>query len=136
MSAMNVLFYAVLMSVMGFIYAVFFKSQRQEVGLDIAPDRLHDLLTHKRVVLVDVRELYEHQEGCIEHSVLIPLATLSADKIPCGKEPIVFYCRSGHRSGYAVALMAPLMHGRACYSLTGGILAWRRAGYSVTCGLS
>ena len=79
------------------------------------------------IVLVDVREPYEHEDFNIG-GILIPLADIpySAERIKeLGENVIVLYCKSGNRSIMAQKLLA-LQHGITnTASLKGGITAWR-----------
>lgn len=45
-------------------------------------------------------------------------------------QPYIIYCRSGNRSGQALAIMRELGF-RNAYDIQGGILAWQTAGYPV-----
>jgi adenylyltransferase/sulfurtransferase len=77
-----------------------------------------------KIVLLDVREPWEHQLARIEGSLLIPLATLpqSLGKLDRNAE-IVAYCHHGMRSADATAFL--LQQGFAnVKNLTGGIDAW------------
>ncbi len=76
--------------------------------------------------LIDVRETHEHEFVNIGGE-LIPLATVvaNADKIAKDK-PVVFYCRSGARSGTAVRQLEQQFGFTNLYNLKGGILAYAR----------
>jgi rhodanese-related sulfurtransferase len=93
---------------------------------------LKQALTKNEVVLVDVREPNEYAEAYIKNAILQPLATVSHDVIPdsVGKK-IVFYCRSGKRSAYALEQLAQTKPEFEGYNLEGGILAWIALGYPV-----
>lgn len=73
--------------------------------------------------LLDVRSPEEHQQYNIGGH-LIPLPELMArvSEIP-QDQLIVVYCRSGHRSQVALALLQRLGY-HAIKNLTGGVLAW------------
>lgn len=82
----------------------------------------------ERVVLVDVREPWEHDAARIEGSVLLPLGELEAGagelEIPDGAI-VVAVCHRGVRSLSAAVLLeragiAPV------FSLRGGLDAWSR----------
>lgn len=80
----------------------------------------------EKVVVVDVRELYEYEEFNID-SIHIPLAELMGrlDEIPAAKEEeVVVICRSGGRSSQAQLLLRSLGY-TDVVNLTGGLLAWR-----------
>src|SRR5262249_44949879 len=74
-------------------------------------------------VLLDVREPAEYEQARIGGR-LIPLATLPhhLDEID-RKAHVVAYCRSGHRSSRAVALLRESGFEDA-WSLNGGLMSW------------
>lgn len=80
------------------------------------------------VNLVDVRQDWEYREFHLPGARLVPLGEL-ADRLfeLDRKKPTVTYCRSGHRSAAAAAILAgqgfsPVIN------LAGGVLAWGGAG--------
>ena len=64
-----------------------------------------DWVTKPDVLLVDVREAYEFEADTLQGSVNIPLSQLGAriDEISKYEGPVVLFCRSGNRSGIALA---------------------------------
>ncbi len=78
------------------------------------------------IVLIDVREPYEHEEFNIGGE-LIPLAEIVSHaerlKEMEGKD-IVFYCRSGNRSSMAQKMLA-VQGIKNTLSLRGGMNSWR-----------
>ncbi len=74
--------------------------------------------------LIDVREQNEKTFADIGGE-LIPLSTIAsaAEKISKDKT-VVVYCRSGKRSGIAVAELQQKFGFTKLYNLAGGILAW------------
>ncbi len=78
--------------------------------------------------VVDVRLAEERMEdGRIAgdvHIGLIELATRAGEIDP--ERPVLVYCRSGNRSGMAVAALRGA--GYDAHNLEGGILAWAAAG--------
>jgi len=99
----------------------------------LQPQELAALLKAKdTIALIDVRSPEEYAGGHIAGAKLIPLSELGGRiaEIPRDK-PVVFYCRSGHRSGNALDVVkdAGLMLPR---HLGGGILAWTGAGLPTT----
>jgi adenylyltransferase/sulfurtransferase len=74
--------------------------------------------------LIDVREPYEYEIANLQGE-LIPLGQVEAqrDKISDDKQ-VVIHCRSGARSGNAVALLESKYGYDNLYNLKGGILAW------------
>lgn len=73
--------------------------------------------------LVDVRGADEHARERIPGAVNRPLDRLGA--LPAG--PLIFHCRSGARTDAAAARLAAAA-GAPCYTLVGGLEAWRGAG--------
>ena len=77
--------------------------------------------------IVDVREPHEHTEFNIG-GILHPLGriqTMDVDELENLKDKeVIFYCRSGNRSGQA-CMFAETMGFTNVVNVTGGILAWR-----------
>ncbi|MBZ4200592.1 MAG: rhodanese-like domain-containing protein [Methylotenera sp.] len=86
------------------------------------------MLSDREVLLVDVRNIDEVVRGMIANAVHVPLAMLPTKFASLPKATTtVFYCHSGVRSAHAAAYAAEL-GSKDVYNLTGGILAWGRAG--------
>jgi rhodanese-related sulfurtransferase len=94
---------------------------------DYTPQQVAELHGQRRVQLIDVRQPHEHDAGRIADSQLIALADLPAraDDIDA-HHPVVFYCRSGARSG--MATQAFRQAGYDAHNMTGGLLEWQAAG--------
>ena len=96
---------------------------------EIQPSDLHAMLSSSSLLLVDVRNDDEVARGIIEGAIHIPLALLPLQYESLNKaDNVVFYCHSGIRSAHAAAFAAS----KGCknaYNLSGGVLAWARAGY-------
>ncbi len=89
------------------------------------------------LVIIDVREPSEFQQGCIPGAVNIPRGVLEfqvaahpalacepkAPELARLDRPIVVYCRSGGRSALAAQTLETMGFSQV-YSLTGGILDW------------
>jgi adenylyltransferase/sulfurtransferase len=77
-----------------------------------------------KVLVVDVREPWEHQIASIAGATLVPLNTLPANlKMFEGAEEVVIFCHHGMRSLNAAAWLRSQGVDRA-RSLTGGIERW------------
>lgn len=79
------------------------------------------------IVLVDVREPWEHEEFNIG-GALIPLAELMNRmwELEAHKDDeIVVYCKSGGRSGMAQGLLLGAGYAKV-KNLSGGMLAWKQ----------
>jgi len=92
-------------------------------------DELHGWRTtgHPHMLL-DVREPFEHASTRIEGAVLIPMGEVMQhlDQLPKDRT-VVVPCQSGARSGRVAAYLR--QKGYDAVNLTGGIRAWRMAGY-------
>ena len=99
----------------------------KELGPAAANGRLGDFLA------VDVRGAHEFAGplGHVRGSLLIPLPELEARarELPRGKA-LLLVCRSGVRSGKACQQLEALGYGPAT-NLTGGMIAWNRAGLAI-----
>ena len=98
-----------------------------ETSTDLPPERAAEFARERGAKLIDVRGLDEHEAGHIPGDTAIPFDQLKDRAAELGQgEPVVFYCRSGDRSGAAVqALRAS---GYDAYSIEGGLLAWTEQG--------
>ena len=77
------------------------------------------------LIIVDVREEYEYEEGHIKDAVCIPNGTIDenvSDILKDKDQIIMVYCRSGRRSKEASQKLADLGYTRV-YDF-GGILDW------------
>jgi len=90
---------------------------------------LQALLSTENILLVDVRTDDEVAGGMIRGARHIPLhlLPLRAEELE-GDTLLVFYCRSGMRSGQASNFMANRGRANIC-NLRGGIMAWCAASY-------
>ena len=94
---------------------------------ELSPREAAELLRQGGAQLVDVREAYEHEAGRIADDVHIELGRLPAEAGSVDRDrPVVFYCRSGHRS--ALAAQAFAASGFSAHNITGGLEAWVQAG--------
>jgi cysteine desulfurase len=106
------------------------------VGHDLSPEQLLALLERQpELLLVDVREAYEHRLGHapelvapqVRHQAIalsqLLLALPDWLALPT-TTPVVFYCRSGNRSAQAANALRRLGHEQA-WSLAGGLALWR-----------
>lgn len=94
---------------------------------DYTPQQVAELLEQGAVQLIDVREPYEHEAGRIAGGRLVGLTELGAqaDSIERDK-PVVFYCRTGHRS--AMATEAFRGAGFDAHNMSGGLVQWHAVG--------
>jgi rhodanese-related sulfurtransferase len=83
-------------------------------------------------LLIDVREQREWDEARIGGSVLKPLSQANSwyGDLPEDRE-IIFYCRSGNRSGRIVHALMEQAGMTNVFNMTGGIIAWAQQGLPV-----
>lgn len=84
----------------------------------------------EHMILVDVREEYEHEEFSIG-GINIPVTDIpeQAERLQdYGNVDLVLYCRSGNRSGMAQKILAVQFDMHNTINLKGGMNAWKEAG--------
>lgn len=95
---------------------------------------LYSWLNETKVIILDVREPYEYNEGHIKGAINIPLSTIlvGIDQLKNiqGKK-IILQCRVGGRSMRACQLLQAEGFKHDIWNLEGGIDAWKEAGYKV-----
>ena len=95
---------------------------------------LYSWLNETKVIILDVREPYEYNEGHIKEAINIPLSTIlvGIDQLKNiqGKK-IILQCRVGGRSMRACQLLQAEGFKHDIWNLEGGIDAWKEAGYKV-----
>lgn len=101
------------------------------LAANLDPATVADLQAEGSVLVIDVREQWEYDEGHIPGVLHIPmqevpqrLAELPTD------QSIVVSCRSGNRSSQVADYLRTQGYERI-HNLDGGILAWERAGLPV-----
>ncbi|OZA06042.1 MAG: sulfurtransferase [Methylophilaceae bacterium 17-44-8] len=96
---------------------------------NIDATELFNLVTQSKVLVVDVRNDDEVMRGKIPNAIHIPLSMLPVEyqKLEDATK-VVFYCHSGVRSALA-ADFAVSKGIDQVYNLTGGVIAWAKAGY-------
>ena len=76
------------------------------------------------VVIVDVREKEEYEEGHLPHAVLVPLSILDTEATKLSKDQTLYvYCRSGQRSRTAVKKLKAMGYEHV-YNV-GGMIHWQ-----------
>ena len=90
-----------------------------------------EAMRQPNAVLIDVRTPEEVAEGTIPGARNIGYEAISqriAEVAPDKDTPIVLYCRSGNMSADAAKILVSLGYTNV-YNLSGGMIAWREAGY-------
>jgi len=94
--------------------------------------QLHERLRTESPFLLDVRDIKNlNSAGHIQNAHHRYVGELSShlDEIPRDK-PIVIYCDTGYKGSLAMSILA-LHNYRDLTNVLGGIIAWKRAGFSV-----
>jgi len=93
--------------------------------LEITPAELKKKLdAGEKLLLIDVREPWEHQTCHIEGARLIPMRTIPANLQSLDvEEPVICYCHHGMRS-LDVAMWLQKQGVESARSLSGGIEKW------------
>ncbi|WP_084417657.1 rhodanese-like domain-containing protein [Chrysiogenes arsenatis] len=83
------------------------------------------------VVLLDIRENIERQQGYIPSTIHLPMGQIqyNLDKLPRDKK-IVLTCRTGNRTGQMARLLRQQGFDNV-YNMVGGIVAWAQSGQKV-----
>src|SRR6185436_15450263 len=106
----------------------------QGLPMEVVPQiSVHDLATMKDerpdLVVIDVREPFEWDEGHIEGALHVPMSEALARKglVPADR-PKAVLCAGGLRSSTVISALK--RHGlQGWYNVTGGMTAWKRFGY-------
>ena len=87
--------------------------------------------SEKDFYLLDVRSKDEFQRGHIQSATNIPVTDLQdrVSEVP-KDQPIAAICSSGNRSGIGAKILLRNGH-KDVYNVAGGMIAWRKLGYSV-----
>lgn len=94
----------------------------------ISPQQASRLVQNENAILADTREPDEYARMRIAGARLMPLSVLACLPEDEDKErPIIYFCRSGHRTTAGESILDARGHERA-YILEGGILGWKSAG--------
>ena len=94
---------------------------------ELAPSAAAELI-EAGAELIDVRQPTEFEAGRLPGARNIELNELSARSGEIDRErPVLFYCRSGNRSGMAAQAFREA--GWDAHNMAGGIRAWTEAGY-------
>jgi rhodanese-related sulfurtransferase len=97
----------------------------------LTPVEVNRLHRHHAIVLIDVREPKEFEQGHIPGAKLHPLSSFDPHKLPWDPtRRTVFCCGSGKRSLSAAQKCLEAGHTLASH-LAGGMAAWKIAGLSV-----
>lgn len=109
---------------------------------EVTADELERMMDEKGdLLIVDVRESSENEQGHIQGALLVPRGILEAaadpgypkhvEALSAGRQrPVALYCATGGRSAMAAAVLQ-MMGFDEVYSLDGGFTAWEASGKPV-----
>lgn len=108
----------------------------QELAIETVPQiTVHDLAAwlseRPELLVIDVRETFEWLDGHLEGAMHLPMmeAVGRAGEVPADR-PKAVVCAGGLRSSTVISALKRLGPGN-WYNVTGGMTAWRKAGYPV-----
>ena len=101
-------------------------AMKENTYQQISQEDAKKMMDAQDVIVLDVREQYEFDEGHIPNAVLLPVGTITEDTaaavIPEKDTTVLVYCRSGNRSKQAAQVLADLGY-TGIYEF-GGINTW------------
>jgi hydroxyacylglutathione hydrolase/adenylyltransferase/sulfurtransferase len=98
-----------------------------EEDIEVGPGEAAEMIREGEVQLVDVREDHEVAAGRLASARHIGLSDLAAQADAISREePVLFYCRTGARSGMAAEAFRRA--GYRAFNLSGGLVAWQERG--------
>src|SRR3990167_11538509 len=96
----------------------------------IDPATVKQWLDQHEAVIIDVREPEEYAALHIAGATLIPLGTLHPHTLPrFNNKKLIIHCQAGKRSSMACEKLLTVDPIMPVFSLAGGILAWKEAGF-------
>ena len=105
----------------------------------ISPDKIAEEVASGEVLVIDVREPDEWQQGHIPGAINIPHGSLESKADPASPtfdprirsdKPLYINCATGRRSALVTAILNDMGYEKAI-NLEGGFEAWEAAGYPV-----
>lgn len=110
-----------------------FRTYLSQVKANIRETTVEEITRSRPLVLIDVREGEEYNEGYLPGATWIPRGKLEQrieDAVPQRDADIVLYCAGGNRSALAARSLGELGYTNV-RSLAGGYGAWKKAGLPI-----
>lgn len=95
----------------------------------ISAQRAQEMVEQGQARLIDIREPSEYTEVFIPGSRLVPLSVIQTQHLEDSSAPekaIIFFCRSGGRTGKNADILEQAAPGEA-FQIEGGLKAWEQA---------
>lgn len=105
-----------------------------DVSIPTAYEMTNNHTQYPNLLILDVREQHEYDDGHLYNATLIPLGEIDAriDELEAYNETeILVYCRSGARSAVASQNLAGNHNFTKIFNMLGGITDWIAAGYPI-----
>ena len=102
-----------------------------DMPYEMNPQEVYDAIQTGEVMVIDVREQWEYEDGHLPSAVLIPMMEVQNRlfEIPTDQHVIVT-CRSGNRSAQIAEFLTNKGYTKI-HDMDGGFLAWKEAGLPV-----
>ena len=103
------------------------------IDVETAHDWINNNTQYPDLIVLDVRDQWEYDEGHLCGAILIPLgelATRVSELEPYKDTEIIVYCRAGGRSATGSLFLANQNFTKV-YNMEGGITEWEAAGYDI-----
>lgn len=105
-----------------------------DVSIPTAYEMTNNHTQYPNLLILDVREQHEYDDGHLYNATLIPLGEIDAriDELePYNETEILVYCRTGARSAMASQNLAWYHNFTKIFNMLGGITDWIATGYPV-----
>ncbi|MFX1410045.1 MAG: rhodanese-like domain-containing protein [Promethearchaeota archaeon] len=105
-----------------------------DIDVDTAYNMINNNTQYPNLIVLDVRDQEEYNQGHLCSAILIPLGQLDSkinELDPYKNMEIIVYCRTGGRSAQGSQILVDHNFTKV-YNMLGGITAWTTAGYE-TC---
>jgi rhodanese-related sulfurtransferase len=102
-----------------------------EMPYNLSAQQAYEANETGEVLVLDVREVWEYEEGHVPGAVLIPLMKVEnrLAEIPQDQHVIVT-CRSGNRSGQIAEFLTENGYTKV-HNMTGGLLNWKALNFPI-----
>ena len=98
---------------------------------EMSPQEVYDAIQTGQVMVIDVREQWEYEEGHIPGAKLIPMMEVENRLVEIPKdEHVIVTCRSGNRSSQIADFLSNKGY-KLIHNMDGGFLSWKEAGLPV-----